>query len=66
MSVRAISRPFRGIFGASCVGRLLAEPGFARREPRDQCRNSTGKEGAHGGTMGSPMLFGLMPAKGVN
>src|SRR6266536_2134743 len=33
-----------------------AEPGFARREP-NLCSNVRGaKEGAHGGTMGSPVL----------
>ncbi len=38
--------------------RLWAEPGFARREPTYASRWQGKKEGAHGGTMGSPVLGG--------
>ena len=33
-----------------------AKPGFARREPRENWIHGGVKEGAHGGTMGSPVL----------
>jgi hypothetical protein len=33
-----------------------AEPGFARAQPRGASRLQAKKEGAHGGTMGSPVL----------
>jgi hypothetical protein len=40
-----------------CLDRfeLPAEPGFARREPYARRLAANEKEGAHGGTMGSPM-----------
>jgi len=35
-----------------------AEPGFARAQPKWQSPSVGEKEGAHGGTMGSPVLGG--------
>src|SRR5215216_2150653 len=41
-----------------------AEPGLARREPRLRLQAASEKEGAHGGTMGSPVLKPAEPDPG--
>jgi hypothetical protein len=43
----------------NCPIQLPAEPGFGRREPKRGSWDAPKKEGAHGGTMGSPMLFAV-------
>ena len=40
-----------------------AEAGFARREPRDAGTQGSWKEGAHGGTTGSPVLHSMVATK---
>jgi hypothetical protein len=39
-------------------GAARAEPGFARAQPKWRSPSVGEKEGAHGGTMGSPVLGG--------
>ena len=44
---------------------LTAKPGFARREPHHASGEENLKEGARGGTMGSPTLIRILPGASV-
>ncbi len=44
---------------------MPAKPGFARRKPRYGPLESAKKEGAHGGTLGSPMFLSLVEEAAV-